>query len=167
VARAYDASENPREAQRAYDSAERSGIKSADFYAEWGRLEQDKSLGILAEQHLLTAIGMNPRHAAAHETLGDVYYSRESYDQAGQEYAVAAGLVPSRAAELYTRSGEAYEEGGSRGRAAEMFGRALRASPEYAAALAGLQRMRQPEPPVERVKMFPPLGGKPSPSSGR
>ena len=136
-------------------------MRSADFYAEWGRLEQDRSLGILAEQHLLTAIGMNPRHAAAHETLGDVYYSRENYDQAGQEYAIAAGLVPTRAAELYTRAGAAYEEGGSRPRAADMFEKALQDAPGYPAARAGLERVRKPPVPPRRVKMFPPLGRRP------
>jgi tetratricopeptide (TPR) repeat protein len=157
LARAYEASENPREAQKAYDSAERSGMRSADFYADWGRLEQDKSLGILAEQHLLTAISMNPGHPTAHETLGDVYSSRGSYHQAGQEYSVAAGIVPRRAAELFTRAGGALEEGGARERAAEMYEKALEATPGYPAAKTGLERVRKPAVPPQPVKMFPPL----------
>ncbi len=159
VAHAYEASENPRAAQKAYDSAERNGMRSADFYADWGRLEQERSLGILAEQHLLTAIAMDPGHAAAHETLGDVYLSRENHDQAAQEYAVAAGLLPKRAAELYTRAGEASEESGARDRAAGMFERALHAQPGYEAALAGLERLKNPRAPAAPMKMFPPLGG--------
>ncbi len=167
VARAYQDAGNPRAAQSAYISAERSGLKSADFYADWGRLEFEKRLGILAEQHLLTAIGLDPGNAAAHETLGEVYYDQVRFGQAGQEYAVAAGLMPKRAAELYTRAGEAYEEDKNPGRAAEMFQVALRVEPRYPGAEAGLARIQNPAPPPKPVKMFAPLGGRATPSSAR
>jgi tetratricopeptide (TPR) repeat protein len=166
VARAYEEAENPRAAQSAYISAEKSGMRSADFYTDWGRLEFEKRLGILADQHLLTAIGLDPGYAPAHETLGEVYDDQGSFAQAGQEYAVAAGLLPKRAAELYTRAGEDYEQGKDPGRAAEMFRAALRVEPGYPAAEAGLERIRNPAPPSEPAKMFPPLG-RVSPSSAR
>jgi len=166
VARGYVASENPREAQKAFDEAERSGMRSSEFYAEWGKLEYEKRLGILAAQHLLTAVQLDPSNAAAHESLGDVYRTREDYDLAGQEYAVAATLLPARAAELDTRSGESYLDGGNASRATAMFERALRESPGYEAAQAGLDRIRHPAPPSKPVPMFEPLR-KPSPSSGR
>jgi len=167
VARAYEAAGNPRAAQNAFISAEKSGMRSGDFYADWGRLEFEKRLGILAEQHLLSAIGLDPGNAGAHETLGEVYDDQENYSQAGQEYALAAGLLPKRAAELYTRAGEAYEAGKNLGRAAEMFRAALRVEPGYPAAGAGLERVQNPAPPPKPVKMFAPLGGRVSPSSGR
>jgi tetratricopeptide (TPR) repeat protein len=167
VARAYEDAGNPRAAQGAYISAEKSGMRSADFYADWGRLEFEKRLGILADQHLLTAIGLDPGNAKAHETLGEVYDDRESFAQAGQEYALAAGLLPKRAAELYTRAGGAYEEGKDPGRASEMFRVALRVEPGYPAAEAGLERIRNPVPRPKPVKMFAPLGERVSPSSER
>ena len=167
VGRAYQAAGNPRSAQDAFVSAEKGGMRSADFYADWGRLEFEKRLGILAEQHLLTAVGLDPENAAAHETLGEVYYDQENYGPAGQEYAVAAGLLPKRAAELFTRAGEACEEGKDPGRAAEMFRAALRVEPGYPAAQTGLERIQNPAPPAKPVKMFAPLEGRVSPSSGR
>ncbi|HYQ90143.1 MAG TPA: tetratricopeptide repeat protein [Candidatus Binatia bacterium] len=163
VARAYQDAGNPRAAQSAFISAEKTGLRSADFYADWGRLEFEKRLGILAEQHLLTAIGIDPGNADAHETLGEVYYDQERYGQAGQEYGVAAGLLPKRAAELYTRAGEAYEEGRDPVHAGEMFRVALRVEPGYPAAATGIDRIMNPVPPTKPAKMFPPL----SPSSGR
>jgi tetratricopeptide (TPR) repeat protein len=167
VAHAYQDAGNPRAAQGAYVAAERSGMRSADFYADWGRLEFEKRLGILAEQHLLTAIGLDPANAAAHETLGQVYDDQERPGQAGQEYAVAAGLLPKRSAELYTRAGEAYAADKNPGRAAEMFRIALRVEPGYPAALAGLYRIQHPVAPPPPVKMFPPLGGRAAPSRAR
>ena len=162
VARAYVASENPREAQRAYDQAEKSGLRTSTFYAEWGKLESENRLGILAAQHLLTAVQLDPENAAAHESLGDVYRAREEFDLAGQEYAVAATLVPARAAELDTRAGECYLDGKDVNRAREMFRRALQESPGYEAAQAGLDRIQYPGPPPQPVKMF-----ELNPSSGR
>lgn len=160
VARAYEAAENPRAAQRAYDSAERSGMRTSAFYADWGRLEHEKRLGILAEQHLLTAIGLDPSNAVAHETLGAVYFESERFDRAAQEYAVAAGLVPRRSAELFTRAGESFEEGGDSARAAQMFERAIVAKPGYPAAMEGLERLRRPKAAVPRAKMFPPVAAR-------
>jgi tetratricopeptide (TPR) repeat protein len=157
VARAYLQAENPREAQAAFDRAEQSGFRSSAFYAEWGKLEYEKRLGILAAQHLLTAIQLDPRNGPAHESLGDVYATREDFDLAGQEYAVAAGLIPARAAELDTRSGEAYLDGSSPERARAMFQRALREVPGYEAALAGLKRIANPAPASRPVRMFEPL----------
>jgi tetratricopeptide (TPR) repeat protein len=136
-------------------------MRTADFYARWGALEQRERLGIQAEQHLLNAINLEPGHEAAHETLGAVYFDRGSYLQAGQAYENAAGLAPLRAAELYARAGEAYEEGGNTARAAEMFERALEKRRGYAPAEQGLGRLREPRVPTQRVKMFPPLGGHP------
>jgi len=162
IARAYVATENPREAQRAYDQAEKSGLRTSEFYAEWGKLESEKRLGILAAQHLLTAVQLDPENPAAHESLGDVYRAREEFDLAGQEYAVAAMLVPGRAAELDTRAGECYLDGKDANRAREMFERALHESPGYEAAQAGLDRIRHPGRPPQPVKMF-----ELNPSSGR
>ena len=150
-------------------------MKTADLYASWGRVERLSGLGVQAEQHLLSAIDLDPGHGPAHETLGDTYFERGSYAQAAQEYAIAAGLNPPRAAELWTHAGEALEEDGKRERAGEMFERALRALPGYAAAEAGLMRLRgpgnpsTPEPgnPSEKVRMFPTLPEKVTPSSGR
>jgi len=157
VAQGYLVAQNPRAAQQAYDQAERSGLKTSAFYAEWGKLEYEKRLGILAAQHLLTAIQLDPRNGAAHESLGDVYRTREDFDLAGQEYAVAAGLIPDRAAELDTRSGESYLEGKNPERARAMFERALRESPGYEAARSGLEQIRNPAPASRPVRMFEPL----------
>jgi len=157
VARAYLQAENPREAQQAFDRAERSGLRSSAFYAEWGRLEYEKRLGILAAQHLVTAIQLDPENGSAHESLGDVYRTREDFDLAGQEYATAAGLIPARAAELDTRAGESYLDGKNPERARAMFERALRESPGYEAARSGLDQIRNPAPASRPVKMFEPL----------
>jgi tetratricopeptide (TPR) repeat protein len=157
VARAYIQAENPREAEAAFDRAERTGFGTSAFYAEWGRLEYEKRTGILAAQHLLTAIQLDPGNGPAHETLGDVYATREDFEPAGQEYAVAAGLIPSRAPELDTRAGEAYLDGKSPERARAMFEKALRESPGYEAAQAGLNRIQNPAPASRPVKMFEPL----------
>jgi tetratricopeptide (TPR) repeat protein len=157
VARAYLQAENPREAEATFDRAERTGFGTSAFYAEWGRLEYEKRTGILAAQHLLTAIQLDPGNGPAHETLGDVYATREDFEPAGQEYAVAAGLIPSRAAELDTRAGEAYLDGKSPERARAMFEKALRESPGYAAAQAGLDKIQSPPPASRPVKMFEPL----------
>jgi tetratricopeptide (TPR) repeat protein len=143
LARAHEAAGDLVAARDAYASAERSGMRTAELYSSWGRVEQMSGLGIQAEQHLLTAINLDPGYGAAHETLGNVYFERGSYAQAAQEYAIAAGIYPARAAELWTHAGEALEELGNRERAAEMFGRALRAQPGYAAAEAGLERSRR------------------------
>ena len=158
VARAYLRAENPREAQAAFDRAERSGLRTSAFYAEWGKLEFEKRLGILAAQHLLTAIQLDPRNGSAHESLGDVYTTQEEFDLAAQEYAVAAGLIPARAAELDTRSGEGYLDGKNPERARAMFEKALRESPGYAAAQAGLAKIQNPKPASRPVKMFEPVG---------
>ena len=165
VARAYVQAENYREAQHAFSEAERSGIHSSAFYAEWGRLENERRIGVLASQHLLTAIQLDPGNAAAHEALGDVYVAQENFDLAGQEYSVAAGLLPARAAELHTRAGEAYAQAGNPDRGREMYRQALRESPDYEAARAGLDRLEHPSAPSTPAKMFEPLGV--SPSSGR
>lgn len=157
VARAYIQAENPREAQAAFDRAERSGFGTSAFYAEWGRLEHEKRIGILAAQHLLTAIQLDPRNGPAHESLGDVYATREDFDQAGQEYAVAAGLTPARAAELDTRAGEAYLDAKSPERARAMFQKALRETPGYEAARAGLTKIQNPPPASRPARMFEPL----------
>jgi hypothetical protein len=175
LARAHEAAGDLVAARDAYASAEQSGMKTADLYSSWGRVERLSGLGIQAEQHLLAAIDLDPAHGAAHETLGDIYFERGSYTQAAQEYAIAAGLNPPRAAELYTHAGEAFEEDGKGERATEMFERALRALPGYAAAEAGLMRMRGPgNPPApdhprepSKVRMFPPLPEKVIPSTGR
>jgi len=168
VARAHIAAGDHREATKAFDMAERSGMRSSTFYAEWGSLEFEKRLGILADQHLLTAIRLDPGNAAAHEALGDVYRAREDFDLAGQEYAVTAGLIPARAAELFTRSGESYLEANDVERARRMFERALLARPDYEAALAGMERIRNPKPPDRPVPMFEPLERAPrGPASGR
>jgi len=148
LARAHEAAGDLVAARDAYASAERSGMRTADLYSSWGRVEQMSGLGIQAEQHLLTAINLDPGYGAAHETLGNVYFERGSYVQAAQEYAIAAGIYPARAAELWTHAGEALEEEGNRDRAAEMFERALRALPGYAAAEAGLERMRALDHPA-------------------
>lgn len=157
VARAYLQAENPREAQAAFDRAERSGFRTSAFYAEWGRLEYEKRIGILAAQHLLTAIQLDPGNGPAHESLGDVYATREDFDLAAQEYAVAAGLFPARAAELDTRAGEAYLDGKNPERARAMFQKALRETPGYEAAQAGLTKIQNPPPASRPVKMFEPL----------
>jgi len=160
VARAYAASENPRAAQKAYASAEQRGLKTADFYAEWGRFEFDKRVGILAEQHLLTAVTIDPENAVAHEVLGEVFDSQDNDEKAGVEFAIAAGLVSSRSAELYTRAGESYESAKNSDRATEMFLNALHASPGYPAAQEGLGRIRHPAPAIPPVKMLEPLNRK-------
>jgi len=163
VADAYEAAGDMRGARKAYASAEENGMKSAVFYSRWGSLEQREGSGVQAEQHLLQATNLDLGYAPAHEKLGDVYFERGTFDQAGRQYAIAAGLVPARAAELYTRSGTAFEEQGDRGRAAEMFEHALRARPGYDAAEAGLERLLAPARAPDQVKMFAPL----NPSSGR
>ena len=132
-------------------------MRSSAFYAEWGRLEYEKRLGILAGQHLVTAVQLDPRNGAAHEWLGDVYRAREDFEAAAQEYALAAGLIPFRAAELHTRAGEAYREGNDPGRARSMFEEALRETPGYEAAQSGLDQIRHPRRPPRPVKMFEPL----------
>ena len=167
LARAHEAAGELVAARDAYASAERSGMKTADLYSSWGRVERKLGWGIQAEQHLLTAIGLDPGHEAAHETLGDIYFERGSYAQAAQEYAIAAGLDPPRAAELWTHAGESLEEEGKGERAAEMFERALRARPGYAAAEAGLMRLRGPGNSPAPAPMFPLLPEKVTPSSGR
>ncbi len=157
LGRAYEESGSDLEAMRAYAEAERQGLRSAELYASWGSLEQRVRQGVEAEKHLLTAVDMDPGNATAHLALGDVYLERGTLTQAAQEYQVAAQLLPSRAAELYTRAGDAYEEALELEHAASMFRRALEKRPDYEPARRGLLRVREGTPQPEPVRMFPPL----------
>jgi len=154
---AYEESGDEVQALRAYAQAEQQGLRSADAYASRGTLEQRLRLGGEAEKHLLVAINLDPGNAAAHLALAEVYLDRGAFALAAQEYEVAAGLVPARAAELYVQAGEAYEEARDLDRAASRFRRALDKRPGYEPAQQGLERVQKGSPPEPPVKMFPPL----------
>jgi 4-amino-4-deoxy-L-arabinose transferase-like glycosyltransferase len=141
VARAETAAGNMQGARDAYKNAERAGFSTPMFFNEYGlyRMENHDSIG--AESLFRRALERNSRFGPAHANLAELYFRRETYDMAAQEYAIAATLIPERAAELWVNAGTVYEGLGQRDRALQCYGEALRATPGFEAAVEGERRV--------------------------
>lgn len=157
LARAHEAAGDLNLAGAAYQQAELDGMCTADFYNVWASFEMKRRLGIQAGQHLLRAVTLDPSHGPAHENLAEIYTDRGDWEFAAQEYAVAAELIPDRAAELYTSAGALYARIGRVDTAMEMFGRALANRPGFAPAeerLAQLRAGRRDEAEMPKPKVW-------------
>jgi tetratricopeptide (TPR) repeat protein len=147
VARAETAAGNLQGARDAYKSAERAGFSTAEFFNEYGlyRMQNNDPMG--AESLFRRALERNSRFGPAHANLAELYFRRETYGMAAQEYAIAASLIPERAAELWVNAATVYEGMGQRDRALECYGEALRANPGLEPALEGQRRVESQPPP--------------------
>ena len=142
LARAHEAAGELNLAGAAYQAAELEGMRSADFYNNWGLFEMKRRLGIHAQQHLLKAVMLDPKHGPAHENLAELYTDRDEWGLAAQEYAAAAELIPERAAELYTNAGALYARIDREDTAVEMYEKALANRPGFTPAEERLMQLR-------------------------
>lgn len=157
LARAHESAGELSLAGAAYQKAELEGMGTADFYNAWGAFEMKRRVAIPAGQHFLKAVALDPNHGPAHENLAELYTDRGDWRFAAQEYAVAAELIPGRAAELYTSAGALYARIGQTDTAVEMFERALANRPGYAPAEERLTQLRAGEggePKIPKPKIW-------------
>ena len=84
----------PAEAEVSYRAAikadranSRGYVNLAQLYIDTGRLEE-------AESVLADALRVNPRDVQAHNLLGNIYYSRDSYNAARRHYMTALAVDP-------------------------------------------------------------------------
>jgi tetratricopeptide (TPR) repeat protein len=84
---------------------------------------------------------LNSHFGPAHANLAELYYRRETYEAAAGEYAIAAALIPERAAELWVNAGTVYEGLGQKDRALDCYQKALVAKPGFEAAVEGERRV--------------------------
>ena len=141
VARAEAASGNLTAARNSYKNAERAGLDTPEFCNEYGvfRMQNGDPMG--AESLFRRALTMNSRFGPAHANLAELYYRRETYEAAAGEYAIAATLIPERAAELWVNAGTVYEGLGQKDRALDCYQKALGAKPGFEAAVEGERRI--------------------------
>lgn len=141
VARAQAAAGDSQAARNAYENAEQGGLDTAEFWNEYGlfRLQNRDPIG--AESLFRRALELNSHYGPAHANLAELYYRRETYEAAAGEYAIAASLMPERAAELWTNAGTVYEGLGEKDRALDCYRKALAAKPGFEAAVEGERRV--------------------------
>ena len=141
MARAEAASGNLAAARNSYKKAELAGFNRAEFWNEYGvfRMQNNDPMG--AESLFRRALQLNSRFGPAHANLAELYYRRETYEAAAGEYAIAASLIPERAAELWVNAGTVYEGLGQKDRALDCYQKALAAKPGFEAAMEGARRV--------------------------
>ena len=141
VARAQAVSGNPTAARNSYKNAEQAGLNRTEFWNEYGvfRMQNNDPMG--AESLFRRALMLNSHFGPAHANLAELYYRRETYEAAAGEYAIAAALIPERAAELWVNAGTVYEGLGQKDRALDCYQKALGAKPGFEAAVEGERRV--------------------------
>ena len=141
VARAEAAAGHVPAARDAYAKAERAGFATPEFWNEYGvfRMQLHDVFG--AEALFRRALERNPSFGPAHANLAELYFRRETYDMAAEEYAIAAKLIPDRAPELWVNAGTVYEGLGQKDRALDCYRAALAARPGFEAAVEGERRV--------------------------
>jgi tetratricopeptide (TPR) repeat protein len=145
-ARSNESQENYVEAARDYKRAEQAGLATPEFYTRWAIFDMKMLHGLSAEAHLNRALELDPSYGPARVNLAEVYKGREWDEQAAQQYALAAMVLPDSTAQLYVSAGELYEKVGNRQRAVDMYKNALDARRGYLPALEGLLRLGEPMP---------------------
>jgi tetratricopeptide (TPR) repeat protein len=141
VARAWAANGNVQAARDSYARAERAGFSTPQFWNEYGVFRMGLHDTFGAESLFRRALERDSSFGPAHANLAELYFRREQYEPAAQEYAIAAKLVPERAAELYVNAGTVYEGLGQRDRALDYYREALRVRPGFDAAIEGERRV--------------------------
>jgi tetratricopeptide (TPR) repeat protein len=144
LARAYERSGDSRHAAEAYLSAERAGLDTPEFFNDEGLIHLHHQDVFGAESYFRRAVERKPNYGPAHANLAEVHFERGNYGFAAQEYEIAAGLIPERAAELYVNAGTVYADIGNRDHARTMFEAALRAHPGMEEAEEGLAGLDKP-----------------------
>src|SRR6185503_19157141 len=141
VARAEAASGNLTAARNSYKNADQAGLNRPEFWNEYGvfRMQNNDPMG--AESLFRRALMLNSHFGPAHANLAELYYRREPYEAAAGEYAIAAALIPERAAELWVNAGTVYEGLGQKERALDCYQKALGAKPGFEAAVEGERRV--------------------------
>jgi tetratricopeptide (TPR) repeat protein len=148
LARAFEQEGNLRHAGEAYAAAEKAGLATPTFFTDYGVFHLRNRDPFGAESLFRRALEQDLRFGPAHADLAELYLRRERWDLAAQEYEIAAGLIPERAAELYVDAGLVYSGTRQADRAKEMFQAALAARPGFAPALEGLARLQSTPPGV-------------------
>jgi len=155
LARAYERTGDSRHAAESYLSAERAGFDTPEFFNDEGLIHLHHQDLFGAESYFRRAVERKTNYGPAHANLAEVHYERGDYAFAAQEYELAAGLIPERAAELYVNAGTVYADIGDRDHARAMFEAALRAHPGMEEAEEGLAGLDKPatgkSPPEEGV----------------
>jgi tetratricopeptide (TPR) repeat protein len=150
LARAYTAGGDFPRAWTAFRSAEGAGLRSAEFFNDFGAFELHRGASLQAEIHFRKALALDSRLGGAHANLAEVYMRRRQWDLAAQEYEDAAALIPEHAPELYTNAGTLYANIGRTDTARRLFARALKVRPGYEPALEGMARVGAPGEPSSR-----------------
>lgn len=145
-ARSNESQENYVEAARDYKRAEQAGLATPEFYTRWASFDMKMLHDLSAEAHLNRALELDPSYGPARVNLADVYKGRGWDEQAAQQYALAAMVLPDSTARLYVSAGELYEKVENRQRAVDMYKNALDARRGYLPALEGLLRLGEPMP---------------------
>jgi Flp pilus assembly protein TadD len=143
IARAYQAERNYLGAGEAYRAAEKAGLATPEFFNSYGEYQLQNSASPLAEANFRRALAIDRRYGPAHANLAEVYMLRDQWDSAAQEFAVAASLIPGRAAELYSDAGMLYTNLKRPSDARTMYERALQARPGFQPALDGIARLEK------------------------
>ena len=149
-ARAHAVAGDTRGAWEAYRAAEAAGLRTPEFFVDFGAFELRMSASSEAEVHFRKALQIDPRTGPAHAGLAEVYMRRGQWDLAAQEFAVAASLMPGQSPQLYTNAGTLYANLGRMDTAREMFQRALTARPGFEPALDGMARVDSGGSPATR-----------------
>jgi len=141
LATAYEQSGNEREAARAYVRAEHAGLKTPEFYNNYGLFAlRGGALGAAGDR-FRQAIALDPSHGPALANLGEVYMRQGEWRLAAAAYGAAAGAMPDRAAELLTNSGLLYQRVGRVDDARSAFVGALAARPGFEPAAEALRAL--------------------------
>jgi hypothetical protein len=150
LARTYEVTGNNAAAWAAFRAAEDAGLKTPEFFNDFGTFELHRGASLQAEGHFRKALALDPRFGGAHSNLAEIFMRRGQWELAAQEFADAASLIPEHAPELYTNAGTLYANVGRADMARRMFGQALAARPGFEPALEGMARVGSPGEAAKR-----------------
>ena len=128
-------------ALRSYERADRLGLRMPDFYYRYALLSG--RLGNLAKAEAMyrNALAVDRKFAPAHEGLAELYFRREAWEQAAEEYAIAASLDRGRAAHLYVSAGNIYAGLKQTDKARRMYQKAINSSADDEEAKKALESL--------------------------
>jgi Tfp pilus assembly protein PilF len=141
LATAYEQSGKEREAARAYVRAEHAGLKTPEFFNNYGLFALRGGALAVAGDRFRHAIALDPSHGPALANLGEVYMRQGEWRLAADAYGAAGSAMPDRAAELLTNSGLLYQRVGRVDDARSAFARALAARPGFEPAAEALRAL--------------------------
>lgn len=141
LATAYEQARDSRQAARSFLLAERAGLKTPEFFNNYGLVAlRDGDLD-MAGNRFRRAIALDSSHGPALANLAEVYMRQEAWVLAAGAYSTAAGAIPERAHELLTNAGILFQRAGRLDAARMALVGALAARPGFEPAADALRAL--------------------------